>query len=117
MNIEAIKSKIRFRKRNFGRNSSLKIIKADLHLIATTVYDTRLVLAYPDANFEDYIKKVLAEEILSKLYDDNREEMFKALGDFICCSPTDWDAMNKARAKLMDAARYNSPLKKVEISK
>ncbi len=98
MNAEEIRSKIGFKQRTnaFG---NIRLI-GGIEFAAEIGVDPY----YPEAI--EHAKEHIKERILRNIFEDQRRELVEAMQDFLLANPMDYAAIDKARERLMKAAKY-----------
>jgi hypothetical protein len=79
---------------------------ASIEIHATAAYD---INAGPAAELEKRAREDAIERLMRTIYEDQRQEMFTAIQDFLMVSPFDYNGLVTAREKLMRVAMLQKP--------
>ena len=73
------------------------------------VSNTEIQAHTDPAQVKGHILKISREHIMRKLYDDQREALYKALYDLRACNPTDYIAFQNCIDAVIEAALRQQP--------
>jgi hypothetical protein len=65
--------------------------------------------AYPDDDWKQHARRECAEMLMRKIYEDQRERLYKALYDWRKVDPMDFKGINAATDNLLEAALRQQP--------
>lgn len=99
MKADDLKSRIRFEVQEVGTDT---IITGTLKVSAMACCNQNQFNARTQKNLEEHLQ----ETIMRRIYDDQRHELMDALMELLRCEPLDYRAMDAARKRLLDAAKF-----------
>lgn len=105
MTIDKLKSLIEFKECETAYG--MKSVHAKLEIHSERAYDPNAVMG--PVELIKHIKEELRHSILNHIYEDQRDELANAINELLMASPMDYGEMDKARERIMKAARFQKP--------
>lgn len=100
MSAEELEKLIEFEE--FEHDNHSKYIRASVTISSHTIITAVELL---QTNLVNRIKDELKERVMRRIYDDQRDELYKNLADLFYAAPFNIEEMHKAKNNLLKAAR------------
>ncbi len=110
MTAQEIEDKITFEQYGEDQQTNSALFKATFTLEYFSRISNAVISAYVDpVQMKDHLRRNLRENLMRKLYDDQREALYAAIYDLRASNPLDYDERRKAESALLSAAMRQQP--------
>ncbi len=103
MTAKEIENNIKFEKYGVDSKTDSTLFRATFQLDYFARISNSEMQSHPE-EVREYVRRNLSEEIMRKLYDDQRESLYKAIYDLRKANPMDFEEQRKAHDALLEAA-------------